>query len=212
MTYTLYYSPGTASMPVHWALIEIGVPFETVRIDFETGAHRTPAYLALNPMGRVPTLIVDGVAHVESAALLMLLAERHPQAVLGPAPDDPQRSKWLETMVFLANNLSPAMRDWFYADKDGSPDGAPAVRDLARRRIEGVWRRLAGDLADGRDFLFGANAGAADFLAAAPMRWSRTMAQPANHHPVLAAYLARLAALPSYAELCRREDLAPWPA
>ena len=212
MTYKLYYSPSTASLSVHWALIELGIPFETVKIDFATGALRDPAYLKLNPLGRVPTLLIDGVVHTESAALLMILAERHPEAGLAPLVGDPQRSKWLETMVFLANNLAPAMRDWFYADKDGSPEGAPAVRDLARRRIEGVWPRLAADLADGRDFLFGAKAGVADYLAAAPMRWSRTMARPANDHPALAAYLARLAALPSYAELCRREELTPWPA
>jgi len=211
MTYKLYYSSGTASMPVHWALIELGAPFETERMNFETGAHHKPEFLKLNPLGRVPVLTIDGVPHTESAAILMILAERHPEAGLAPPVGDPQRTKWLETMVFLANNLSPAMRDWFYADKDGSPEGAPAVRDLARRRIQSVWPRLAADLADGRDFLFGARPGAADFLAAAPMRWSRTMAQPANDHPAIAAYLARLNALPSYAELCRREDLAAWP-
>ena len=143
--------------------------------------------------------------------MLMILAERHPEAGLAPPVGDARRTKWLETMVFLANNLSPAMRDWFYADKDGPPEGAPAVRDLARRRIQNVWLRLANDLADGRDFLLGPKAGAADFLAAAPMRWSRTMAHPANDHPAIAAYLARLTALPSYAELCRREDLVAWP-
>lgn len=211
MTYKLYYSPGTASMGVHWALIELGVPFQTLRIDFETGFQRTPDYLKLNPLGRVPTLMIDGVAHTESAALLMILAERHPESALAPPAGDPQRSKWLETMVLLANNLSPAMRDWFYADKDGAPEGAPAVRDLARRRIEGVWPRLADLLADGRPFLFGDKPGAADFLAAGPMRWSRNMPHPANQNPALAAYLARLGALPSYVELCRREKLTPWP-
>jgi glutathione S-transferase len=115
-------------------------------------------------------------------------------------------------MVFLANNLAPAMRDWFYADKDGEPEGAEAVRALARRRIESVWPRLAGEFADGRAYLFGEAPGAADFLAAMLMRWSRNMASPANGHPQLAAYLARMAALPSYVELCRRDGIAPWPA
>jgi len=212
MTYKLYYSPGTASMPVHWTLIELGAPFEAVRIDFETGFLRTPEYLALNPLARVPVMLIDGVAHTESAALLMILTERHPDAGLAPPVGDPQRSKWLETMVFIANNLSPAMRDWFYADKDGAPEGAPAVRDLARRRIETIWTQLAPRLADGRPFLFGDRAGVVDFLVAAPMRWSRNMLVPANHYPELAAYLERLAALPSYQELCRREGLARWPA
>lgn len=211
MTYTLYQAPGTASMAVHWALIELGVPFEAVALDFDAGDHRRPTYLQLNPTGRVPTLVIDGRPYSESAALLMLLAERHPDAGLAPKPGDPQRARWLETMVFLANGVLPAMRDWFYAGQDGAPEGAEAVRDLARRRIEAAWPRLAAALADGRAFLFGEEPGAADFLAAMVMRWSRNMARPASEHPELAAYLARMGGLASYAELCRREGLAPWP-
>ncbi|HXA38062.1 MAG TPA: glutathione S-transferase family protein [Phenylobacterium sp.] len=211
MTYTLYYSPGTASMAVHWALIELGVPFEAIGLDFDAAEQRNPAYLRLNPSGRVPTLVIDGRPYSESAALVMLLAERHPDAGLAPPPGDPQRARWLETMVFLANTVSPAMRDWFYADKDGAPAGADAVRELARSRIEGAWPRLAAALSDGRPFLFGDAPGAADYLAAMLMRWSRNMARPASEHPELAAYLARMGALGSYAELCRREALTPWP-
>jgi glutathione S-transferase len=211
VTYTLYYSPGTASMAVHWALIELGVPFEAIGLDFDAAEQRDPAYLQLNPSGRVPTLVIDGRPYSESAALMMLLAERHPDAGLAPPPGDPQRARWLETMVFLANTVSPAMRDWFYADKDGAPAGAEAVRDLARSRIEGAWPRLAAALSDGRPFLFGDAPGAADYLAAMLMRWSRNMAHPANEHPELAQYLARMGALRSYAELCRREALTPWP-
>jgi glutathione S-transferase len=211
MAYRLYYSPGAASLAVHWMLLELGVPFETVHVNIEAGDQRDPAYLKLNPAGRVPTLVVDGQPYSESTAMLMLLAERCPQAAFAPAPGDPQRAKWLETMVFLANTVQPAMRDWFYADKDGAPAGAEAVRDLARSRIEGAWARLARDLADGRAYLFGPEPGAVDFLAAMLMRWSRNMPHPADGRPAIAAYLARMGALPSYAELCRREALTPWP-
>jgi glutathione S-transferase len=211
VTYTLYFSPGTASMAVHWALIELGVPFEAVGLDFDAAEQRDPAYLDLNPSGRVPTLVIDGTPYSESTALLMLLAERHPDAGLAPALHDPQRARWLETMVFLANTVAPAMRDWFYADKDGAPAGAVAVRDLARARIEGAWSRMAAALSDGRPFLFGNAPGAADYLAAMLMRWSRNMAHPASEHPELYRYLARMGALGSYAELCRREALTPWP-
>ena len=77
--YILYYSPGTASMAVHQALLEIGAPHELRKVDFETQAQKSAEYLALNPNGMVPTLIVDGQPHYECAALLMLLAERHPE-------------------------------------------------------------------------------------------------------------------------------------
>jgi len=211
MTYTLYYAPGAASMAVHWALIEMGVRFEAVSLDFDAGDQKAAAYRRLNPAGRVPTLVVDGQPCSESAALLMLLAERHPGAQLAPPPGDPRRAKWLETMVFLANTVLPAMRDWFYADKDGDPAGAGAVRDLARRRIEAAWARLDFDLADGRRYLMGDEPGCVDFLAAMLMRWSRNMVRPASDWHALRPYVTRMAALPSYAELCRREDLTPWP-
>jgi hypothetical protein len=82
--YKLYYAPGTASTAIHWMLIELKVPFELVLVDFETRAQKSAAYLAINPSGHVPTLVVDGVPYFECAALLMLLADRHPEAGLQP--------------------------------------------------------------------------------------------------------------------------------
>ena len=58
--YTLYWSPGTASLCVHWMLIELGEPHELVKVDIEAGEHRKPEYLKLNPGGVIPTLVVEG--------------------------------------------------------------------------------------------------------------------------------------------------------
>ncbi|MCY0386274.1 glutathione S-transferase family protein [Robbsia sp. Bb-Pol-6] len=210
MNYVLYYSPGAASMAVHWMLIELGVPFEARLIDIDTGAQKTDDYRRLNPAGRVPTLVVDGVPHGESAALLMLLAERHPDAALAPAPGTPQRAEWLETMVYLANTFLPAMRDWFYADTDGDPADAHAVRALARRRIEGALDRLDSRLADGRRYLVGDALGTADFLAVVLMRWTRNMPRPATTWPHLSLYINRMRRRPSFIELNVREGLVDW--
>ena len=111
MTYLLYYAPGAASFAVHWMLIELGVDFRSERLDLTAGDQRLPAYLRINPAGRVPTLVVDGEAYTEAAALLMLLSERHPTAGLAPAIGDAYRARWLELMVYLTNTLSSAMRD-----------------------------------------------------------------------------------------------------
>lgn len=210
MTYALYYSPGAASMAVHWLLLEAGIPFEARLININEGAQHDPEYLRLNPEGRVPTLVVDDVPRHESAALLMLLAERHPDAGLAPAPGSPARAEWLELMVFLANTLLPAMRDWFYAGKDGDPAGAEAVQALARRRIEQSWERLDALLADGRAWLVGGKLSTADFLAVMLMRWSRNIPCKATSWPQLAPYIGRLRALPSFIELNAREGLSDW--
>jgi glutathione S-transferase len=191
-------------------LIELGVRFELELVDFEAGGQKSAEYLRLNPQGRVPTLVVDGEAYGESAALLMLLAERHPEAGFAPKAGEPGRARWLETMVYLANNLAPAFRDWFYAGKDGDPAGAEAVKALAKSKIEAVWDRLESLLADGRPFLLGGTVTTADFLATMLMRWSRNMERPATSWPRVEAYVRRMRARPAFLELCRREEITEW--
>ena len=210
MRYTLFYAPGTASLAVHWMLIELGVEFRAERLDLKAGEQRSATYLQLNPAGRVPTLVVDGQAFTESAALLMLLAEHHPEAKLAPASGNSRRGKWLETMVYLANGLSPAMRDWFYAEKDGAPQDAPAIKRLALTRIEGAWDRLNTLLSDGRPYLLGEDITTADFLGTMFMRWSRNMPRPATGWSHIAPYVVRMRARPSFLEVCRREELVDW--
>jgi glutathione S-transferase len=210
MSYTLFYAPGAASLAVHWMLIELGVEFRAERLDLEAGEQRSLAYLQLNPAGRVPTLVVDGQAYTESAALLMLLAERHSEAKLAPVSGNALRGKWLETMIYLTNTISPAMRDWFYATKDGEPVDAPAVKRLALTRIEGTWDRLNTLLGDGRPYLLGEDMTTVDFLGTMFMRWARNMPRPATSWHHIAPYVIRMRARPSFREVCRREGLVDW--
>jgi len=210
VTYTLYYSPGSASFAVHWMLLELGVQFEAKLVSIDAGEQKSPEYLRLNPAGRVPTLIVHGVPHGESAALLMLLAERHPEKKFAPPPGAPNRAEWLETMIYLANTVLPAMRDWFYADKDGDPQGAEAVKALARRRIESAWDRLDAQLASGRQYLLGNELSTLDFLATMLMRWSRNMPRPATAWKNLAPYIQKMRARPFFIDVNDREGLTDW--
>jgi glutathione S-transferase len=208
--YTLYYSPSTASFVVHWMLIELGVPFELVLVDIDTGAQKEPAYLALNPAGRVPTLIVDGQPRHECVALATLLAERHPERAWAPLPGDRDRAEYLEWTIFLANSLLPAMRDWFYAGVDGDPSGADAVRALSRARIEAAVTRLDGHLADDRDFFLSGRLTSLDFLVTMLMRWTRNMPCPATNWPNMARYVKRRRSMNSFIAACRREGISDW--
>ena len=84
--YTLYWSPGSASMAPHGVLEEAGVKFDLKLTSVDAGATRDPDYLKLNPNGKVPTLVVDGSAIIfESAAIALFIADRHPAARLAPA-------------------------------------------------------------------------------------------------------------------------------
>jgi len=210
VSYVLYGSPSTASLCVHWMLLDLGVPFELHMLDFASREQRSPDYLRLNPQGRVPTLIVDGAPVTESAAILMLLAERHPEARFDVAPDAPGRAAYLQTMVFLANSLLPSYRNWFYADEDGDPEGAGAIRERARLQIEAAWERIDAELADGRAFLLGDRKTAADHLATMLARWSRNMPRAATSWTHVKAYLDRMRQDPGLREVHRREGLTDW--
>ena len=85
--HALYYAPGAASLLVHWLLIELDVPHELRRVDLQSREQKQADYLALNPAGVVPTLVVDGRPMTEAAAIALWLAEQHPQAGLVPAPN-----------------------------------------------------------------------------------------------------------------------------
>ncbi|QNP58244.1 glutathione S-transferase family protein [Paenacidovorax monticola] len=81
---TLYYAPGTCAQAVRIALHEANAPHEAVRLDFAAGEQRSPAYLAINPKGRVPALVTEQGVLSETPALLMYVAQRFPEARLAP--------------------------------------------------------------------------------------------------------------------------------
>jgi glutathione S-transferase len=208
--YQLYYSPSTASLVVHWMLIEIGAPFELVLTDTETGAHKHPDYLKLNPGGVVPTLIVDGAPVLESTAIAMLLAERHPEKGLAPEAGAPERAAYLQWMVYLANTLLPSFRAWFYPHEPAGEAGADAARAVARARVETAWDRIDAHLAGKGPYMLGQRLSAVDFQATMLMRWSRNMPRPATAWPNIARYLSRMRAMPSLREVHAREGLTDW--
>jgi glutathione S-transferase len=208
--YTLYYSPGTASLCVHWMLIELGEPHELVKVDIEKGEHRQPEYLKLNPGGVVPTLVIDGVPLGESAALCMALAERHPQAGFAPAAGHAQRATYLSWMFFLSNTLQTAYHNWFYPDQPAGQGAVEAVKASARRRIEASLERVNRRVADSGAYVLGDRVTAADFVTTMLMRWSRNMPKPATDWPAIAGYVKRMKSRPSFKVLYEREGLTEW--
>ncbi|HET6546041.1 MAG TPA: glutathione S-transferase family protein [Rhodanobacteraceae bacterium] len=208
--YTLYHSPGAASMAVHHALLEIGAEHELKPLDLAARQQKDPAYLKLNPNGMVPTLLVEGRPVWECAALLMLLAERHPEAGLAPTPGSAGRAAYLQWMVHFANTLQPAFRQWFYPADFGAVEREAEVKAIARGRIETEWDRLQAHLATAGPWVLGRDFSIADLYATMLMRWSRNMPKPADAWPALAALAGRVKARPSWRELNRIEGLTEW--
>jgi glutathione S-transferase len=208
--YTLYYSPGTASFAVHWMLIHIDATFELIEVNLKAKEQRSTQYLALNPSGHVPTLLIAGKPRTECAALLMMLAERHPEARLAPAIGESHRDMFLQSMFYLANTVQPAFRMWFYADEMAGMVNVAATKIHAQKKIERAMQRLDALFADGRRYLVGENLTAADFMATMLMRWSRNMTCSAMRYEHLADYIRRMWTIPSLRQVHDREGLTDW--
>lgn len=208
--YILYYSPGTASMAVHLALLEIDAPHELRKLDIDAGEQRQADYLRLNPNGTVPTLVVDGRPYYECLALLLLLAERHPEAALAPTSGAPERATYLQWMAHFANTLQPAFRQWFYPQDFARAEHEQDSKEFARRRIETAWQRLDAHLAAHGPHLLGESISIADLYATMLMRWSRNMPKPATAWPAVAALAERVKARPSWRRLYAIEGLTEW--
>jgi glutathione S-transferase len=208
--YVLYYSPGAASFAVHWLLIELGVPFEARRLDLDAQEHKRPEYLKLNPNGLVPTLLIDGKPVYESAALVALLAERHPEAKLSPAVGTAERTTYLQWMFHLSNTLQSAFRTWFYPEGAAGAANIDAAKAEVRPRIEAAWERMGSHLSSAGPMMCGERLSAVDFFATMLMRWSRNMPRPATDWPAIASYVSKMKARPSFRELYAREGLTEW--
>ena len=123
---TFHFSPGTSSMAPHIGLHEVGVPFESRPISLAKKENRTPAYLAINPEGHVPTLLIDGRPLSEVAGILFYLARRFPDAHL--LPDDVEaQAQVVSWMSFIASTVHPARRQGL--------DHARAVYTIADQRL-----------------------------------------------------------------------------
>jgi glutathione S-transferase len=197
-------------MCVHWMLIELGEPHERVLVDIEAGEHRKPEYLELNPSGVVPTLLIDGKPLGESAALCMILAERHPQAGLAVPVGHEQRAAYISWLFFLSNTLQTAYHNWFYPDQPAGQAGVDSVKASARRRIESCLERVDRQIAAAGSYLLGDRVTAADFVTTMLMRWSRNMPKPATEWPAIAGYVKRMKSRPTFKTLYEREGLTEW--
>ncbi|WP_313346172.1 glutathione S-transferase family protein [Stenotrophomonas sp.] len=210
MTTTLYGSSSTASLVVHWLLLELGVEHALVLLDFDTREQKSAQYLALNPAGRVPTLVIDGQVLTEAAAITLQLADLHPHAGLLPAPGTAGRGEAYRWMFWCANTLQPAYRAWFYADEPAGADNAEATREMARQQLERAWQQMADHLDGAGPYVLGEALSVVDFMLVMLMRWSRNMPRPSDSWPVLKAYAERMKARPAFAEVYRREGITDW--
>ena len=105
----LYWSPRSRSFSGLWLMEETGQPYDRVLTDISTGAQKTPEFLAVNPMGKVPALKDGDVSIAEASAICAYVAERYPDAKLAPPVGDPRRAKYLQWLFFSPGCIEPAI-------------------------------------------------------------------------------------------------------
>lgn len=133
--YRLHYAPDNASVIVRLVLEDLGAPYETVLLERRTKAHKSPAYLALNPGGLIPTLETPEAVIFETGAILLWLADRHGR--LAPAPTAPARGDFLKWLFFLSNTAHTTLRMSFYPEQyvGAELDAQRLLRDRMQTRF-----------------------------------------------------------------------------
>jgi glutathione S-transferase len=212
---TLHYFPGNASFTPHVLLNELGVPFELALVDRASNAHKSPAYLKLNPNGLIPVLVDGDLVLYETAAIVLHLVDTHPQARLAPALGTPARAQFYKWLVWLSSTLQSMMPHYFYSDRmvaPGNAAGAAEVKAAAEARIAGLIDQIDAQLArHGGPWFLGASYSALDPYVFMLCRWTRGMQRPARTLPHIGPYLQRMLARPAVTKTITTEKLPePW--
>jgi glutathione S-transferase len=166
MSLTFYYAPMSSATRIHWALEELGIPYEKVKVDLAAGDQRKPEYLALNPNGKVPLIVEDGVPIDESLAILIYLGEKYGvEKGLFPAPslDRAVALKWMVWAgVTLTDAISRIIRN---SDRYPAEQRNEAAREQAKKDLVELWGIVDKELA-GKEYLVGGKFSFADLAVA----------------------------------------------
>jgi glutathione S-transferase len=188
---TLYHAAPSRSSIARWMLEELGQPYDIHVLDLKKGEHRQPAYLAVNPMGKVPALRHGDAVVTEAAAICCYLADAFPQARLGIPVGDPRRGEYLKWLFFGPSCVEPAVTERAF------PRNQPAPRStLGFGDFDTVMDVLAKASAAADPYLMGEQFTAADVVIGSQLRWG-TMFRLIPERVEFAAYLHRLEARPA---------------
>jgi glutathione S-transferase len=191
---TLYTNPMSRGRTVHWLLDEIGAPYDLKVLDLAKGEQKTPEYLAINPMGKVPAIVHRGVVVTEAAAICVYLADAFPKAGLAPKLDDPKRGTYLRWIFFAVGCFEPAVVDKMFGRPPVERPGA-----IGYGVYETMLAALATALTPG-PWILGERFSAADVFVGSQIHYS-LMVKAIEPTPVFQQYADRIAARPAYQRL-----------
>ena len=200
--YTLYGAPGSGATPIHAALTLIGAQVETVEISpWESEAERE-RMSSINPMRQVPALVLpSGELMTESAAILIWLGDRYPEAGLCPAPGDPLRARYLRWMVYLSASIYSLF--WVRDEPTRlTPDPAAQAVMLERtaERIAHCWQLMDTQIGEPAPYLLGEKISMLDLYVTVMSRWTPQRRRFYRVAPRMARVVRRVDADPRLAD------------
>jgi glutathione S-transferase len=162
---TLFYAPQSRATGTRVLLEELGAPYDLHVLNIKAGEQRQPAYLAINPLGKVPTIRRGEALVTEQVAIYIYLADLFPQAGLAPALDDPRRGPYLRWIAYYGASFEPALIDKFMK-RDAAPVTQSPYADY-----DSMLGALESQLATG-PYLLGERITAADILWGIALTWT----------------------------------------
>lgn len=209
----LHYYPGNANIAPHIVLEEIGAPYALELVDRKADAHKSAAYLALNPNGAIPVLVDGDLVLYEAAAICLYLADKHPEASLVPALRTSERAHCYKWLMWCTNTLQAMLMHYFYPERmvdDGDAAAAKQVSSRAEARIGPMLDQLDAQLAwHGGPWMLASGYSVVDPYAFMLCRWTRGFPRPARSLPHLGPYLARMLERPAVSRMLAAEKLSP---
>jgi glutathione S-transferase len=210
----LYALPGACSLASHIALESISernpgetIPWEVVVL--QRGRNYDPEYTAVNPLGSVPALVTpDGRLIVESLAVLMHIAEAHPEARIAPPAGDPDRDRLLMLLSLMATSGHSAFQMLWRSERFADTEEARAsVQRMCEQRLATLFERLEKEIGPS-GYLVGSGLSVADMYLFVVGRWGLRLARPTSHYPRLWAFTQRMAELGVVQRAMAREGIA----
>jgi glutathione S-transferase len=187
-----YHNPQSRASMAHWMLEEVGAPYRIVPIDFAKDEQKSPAFLAVNPMGKLPTIVHKGVVITETAAIIAYLADTFPEAGLAPPIGDPRRGTWYRWLFFGAGCIEPALMDTMMNREPGR------AMAMGYGTFDDTLNAVRGALTPG-PYILGDTFSAADLYIDSELNFGGMFgAQKIKDDPLFTAYVDRLKARPAY--------------
>ena len=189
MSIVLHHHPFSRAATVVWMLEEVGVDYELRFVDIMKGEQKTPGFLALNAMGKLPTLVDGDTVITETAAIGLYLADRYSAGKLAPALDDPARGTYLRWSLFGSAVIEPGamakLGGWTFKPSQAGWGDYEAM--LAA--IEGALK--------GGDYVLGSKFSMADVIFGGTLRYMTTF-KMLDARPSFLRYIERLNERPAY--------------